>query len=139
SFSNEQFMLLLYRKSRSAKVVAEVLGKDGENFNGVLSSDFYTGYNEYTGYHQRCWVHYLRDIDTLQEENPKDRKLKRWVNQMHTLYEEAKGYPGPVSNLPIGLKEKERMEKEVYFKKQLRSLCEPYVKTNALQAKLAGR
>jgi len=139
SFSNERFMLLLYRKSRSAKVVAQVLGEDGKDFNGVLGSDFYSGYNEYAGYHQRCWVHYLRDINNLQEENPKDRKLKRWINQIHAIYNEAKDYPGPAPNLPIGLKDKERMEKEEYFKQKLRTLCEPYVKTQLPQAKLSAR
>lgn len=42
SFSNEQFQLLIYRKSRSAKVVKEVFGEDGENFEGVCVSDFYS-------------------------------------------------------------------------------------------------
>ena len=32
SFSNEKFQLLIYRKSRSAQVVKEVFGADGENF-----------------------------------------------------------------------------------------------------------
>lgn len=41
SFSNEQFQLLLYGKTRPAKVVKEVFGEDGENFEGVCVSDFY--------------------------------------------------------------------------------------------------
>ena len=69
SFSNKQFQLLLYRKSRGSKVVKEVFGKDGENFEGVLSSDFYGAYNLYLGPHQRCWVHYLRDIKKLTDDS----------------------------------------------------------------------
>src|SRR5438045_8017424 len=60
SFSNQQFQFFLYGKGRSANVVAEVLGTEGENYTGVLVTDFYTAYNEYLGPHQRCWVHYLR-------------------------------------------------------------------------------
>lgn len=95
SFSNRKYQLLLYDKSRSAKVVKKVLGVDGKNFKGVLASDFYAAYNEYLGPHQRCWVHYLRDIKKLIVDNPKDRLLKRWAKTIHALYEEAKSYPGP--------------------------------------------
>lgn len=139
NFSNQKYQLLLYRKSRGAKVVEEVLGRDGKDFNGVLTSDFYTGYNEYAGPHQRCWVHYLRDLDNLIEAHPKDRKLKHWGKQIYHLYQEAKAYPGPEPNLQKGLQEEERIQKEQYFKDKLKNLCQPYTKTPAPQAKLAGR
>jgi len=139
SFSNQKYQLLLYRKSRAAKVVAEVFGKEGKNYTGVLVTDFYTAYNEYFGPHQRCWVHYLRDMKKLKEEHPKDRKLKRWIKQVHAVYGEAKAYPGPASQLPIGLKEQERREKEAYFRQKLKRLCAPYIKTDTPQAKLAAR
>lgn len=139
SFSNEQFQLLIYRKSRSAKVVKEVFGEDGENFEGVCVSDFYGAYNLYLGPHQRCWVHYFRDIKKLTENNPKDKKLKNWANNIYSLYEKAKSYPGPAPNLPAGLKEQERIEKEGYFKQKLKSLCDPYLKTITPQATLSAR
>ncbi len=139
SFSNRKYQLLLYRKSRSAKVVAEVFGKEGENYTGVLVTDFYTAYNEYFGPRQRCWVHYLRDMKKLKEEYPKDKRLRRWIKQVHAVYEEAKAYPGPDPHLKIGLKEQERREKETYFKLKLKRLCEPYLKTDVPQVKLAAR
>ncbi len=139
SFSNEQFHLLIYRKSRSAKVVKEVFGEDGENFEGVCVSDFYSSYNLYLGPHQRCWIHYLRDIKKLTEDNPKDRKLRKWANSIHSLYAEAKSYPGPAPNLPPGLNEQERILKEQYFKQKLKALCEPYLKTTLPQATLSAR
>jgi hypothetical protein len=37
------------------------------------------------------------------------------------------------------LKEQERMSKETYFKQTLKKLCEPYLKTDTPQAKLAAR
>lgn len=139
SFSNQKLQLLLYRKSRSAQVVKEVFGEGGKDFEGVLVSDFYTSYNEYLGPHQRCWVHYLRDLKKLKEDNPKDRQLKAWIKKIHKLYEEAKFYPGPDFALPVGLKMQERIEKEKYFKQKLRLLCEPYIKTSYPQAKLSSR
>lgn len=139
SFSNQKFQLLLYRKSRSSKVVKEVFGKEGEDFEGVCVSDFYGAYNLYLGPHQRCWVHYLRDIKKLKEDNPKDRKLKRWAKEIRVLYEEAKSYPGPAPNLGAGLKEQERIEKEAYFKQKLKALCESSLKTITPQATLSAR
>lgn len=139
SFSNEQFHLLIYRKSRSSEVVKEVFGEDGENFQGVCVSDFYSSYNLYPGPHQRCWVHYFRDIKKLKEDNPGDRKLRKWANSIHSLYTEAKSYPGPAPNLQPGLKEQERIEKERYFKQKLKNLCEPYLKTIVPQATLSAR
>jgi hypothetical protein len=41
-------------------------------FRGHLVSDFYGGYNQYAGRHQRCWVHLLRDLHTLKEAFPQD-------------------------------------------------------------------
>lgn len=138
SFSNERFHMLIYRKSRSAKVVQEIFGENGEHFQGVLTTDFYGSYNAYLGPHQRCWVHYLRDMKKLKEENPKDRKLKSWIKAVYKIYEEAKSYT--VSpDLTVGLQKQARIDKEAYFKNKLKKLCEPYIKTQALQVKLAAR
>jgi len=139
SFSNERFHMLLYRKSRAATVVQEVFGENGEHFQGVLSTDFYSSYNAYLGPHQRCWVHYLRDMKKLKEDNPKDRKLKVWIRAIHRVYEEAKLYTGPPAGTLVGLQEQARIDKEAYFKQKLKKLCEPYIKTQVLQAKLAAR
>lgn len=139
SFSNQKFHLLIYRKSRASKVVKEVFGENGEKFNGVLTTDFYGAYNAYLGHHQRCWVHYLRDLKKLNVDNPKDKLLSKWINLIHKVYEEAKEYPGPAPNLPSGLREQERIKKEAYFKQKLKNLCEPYIKTQLPQATLSAR
>lgn len=105
----------------------------------MLVTDFYSSDNEYLGPHQRCWVHYLRDIKKLKDDNPKDRSLRSWAKKIHALLEEAKFYPGPAPNLPLGLKEQDRISKEQYFKQKLKALCEPYIKTQTPQAKLSAR
>ena len=48
-----------YHQSRSGKIVTALVG---ETYQGVLGSDFYAGYNAHLGLHQRCWVHFLRDV-----------------------------------------------------------------------------
>ncbi len=139
NFSNEKFQFLLYRHSRGAKIVQEVLGVDGENYEGVIVSDFYAAYNEYTGFHQRCLVHYLRDMKEVIEEYPDDKILKAWAKDIKLLFKKAKEYTGPPDNLPIGLKEQLREEKEVYFKKQLTNICEPYIGKQTVFSKLNAR
>ena len=61
----------LRRGSRGSKVVEEVLG---DEFDGVLVSDFYGAYNVHQGLHQRCWTHLLRDIHQLKE------RFRVWPN-----------------------------------------------------------
>ncbi len=50
------------RRNRGKAVVDEVLG---DEFAGVLVSDFYAAYHHYDGPKQRCWAHLLRDIHDL--------------------------------------------------------------------------
>lgn len=75
-----------YHHSRSGEIVKALIGPD---FAGVLGSDFYAGYNSHQGLHQRCWVHYLRDIHTLKKKYPEDECFQLWAKQVKALYEEA--------------------------------------------------
>ena len=65
-----------------ATVVDEVLG---EEFAGVLVSDFYAAYH-HDGPKQRCWAHLLRDVHDLRVLYPKDDRLSRWAGAVHQLY-----------------------------------------------------
>lgn len=136
SFNTKNVHFLLYRKSRSQKIVEEVLE---DKFQGVLVSDFYAAYNTYTGFHQRCWVHFLGDIKTLLEQYPHDKKLKTWAAKIHSLYEEAKAYTGPDPTLPLGIQEQQRITKQQEFENKLRKICTPWVKTDAPMSILSAR
>jgi transposase len=77
-----------YRQSRAGAVVNELLG---EAFTGVLSSDFYAGYNDTPGGgHQRCWVHLLRDLHALKEGHADQPEVVTWATAVKALYERAK-------------------------------------------------
>src|SRR6266699_1208119 len=55
-----------YHHSRAGAVIKQLIGED---FGGVLGSDFYVGYTIHQGLHQqRCWVHFLRDAHELKEQ-----------------------------------------------------------------------
>jgi len=78
-----------YEHSRSQRVVEGVLG---EEFQGVLSSDFYGAYNVYRGRHQRCWTHLLRALHDLKEEHPQDDALQTWAQRLRALYDRAQAF-----------------------------------------------
>ena len=78
----------LRRQSRGSKVVVEMLG---ENYQGVLVTDFYAAYNVHMGLHQRCWVHFLRDLRKLKEEHPFDG-VPDWIDHVVAIYRQAKEF-----------------------------------------------
>lgn len=139
SLNTDQIHYLFYRKSRGKKVVEEFVGENGDEYEGILVSDFYAAYNTYSGFHQRCWVHLLRDIKTLVEQFPHDNELKRWVAKIHTIYEEAKTYQGPDAILPIGIKQQERIKKQQEFEQKLKNICQPYLTQDVPMSTLCGR
>lgn len=75
-----------YDRSRGQAVVKRFLGG---RFHGHLVSDFYCGYNEYAGKHQRCWVHLLRDLHTLKQAHGSDSALVGWAEAVRASYDDA--------------------------------------------------
>jgi transposase len=86
-------------QSRGQPVVRRVLGNQ---FKGVLVSDFYVGYNDYECRKQRCWGHLLRDLHDLKEqhkveehkveEHPEDSEAVSWAQAVRALYDEAESF-----------------------------------------------
>ncbi len=139
SFSTKNIHFLLYRKSRGSKVVEEIVGKNSEKFQGVLTTDFYAAYNTYAGFHQRCWVHLLRDIHELKEKHKKHPPLNAWAKKIHQIYEEAKAFTGPDPTVPPGLAVQERITKQHYFEQKLKQVCSNYVTKDVPMSTLCGR
>jgi hypothetical protein len=73
----------VYDASRAGAVVTKLL--NGQ-FRGVLVSDFYGGYNGYTGVQQRCWVHLLRDLRALKAAQPGEPAVQQWARAVKRLY-----------------------------------------------------
>lgn len=136
SFSTDKIRYFLYRKSRSATVVKEVLG---EQFEGVVVSDFYGAYNTHLGLHQRCWVHLLRDIHELKEKHKQDRQLRRWAQAVKAIYEGAKQYKGPNARLSPVEQKAERVKRQRAFEQELRRVCRPHINKKRLQSRLCER
>lgn len=87
SFSTPTIRYLLRDKSRASAIVTQALG---DEFAGVLVSDFYGAYNAYEGVKQRCWVHLLRDIKKLREKHPNNVSVQEWASRIKTIYDKAK-------------------------------------------------
>lgn len=137
SFSTSDVQFVVYGRRRNQDVVEEVLG---DTFEGVLVTDFYTAYNIYNGFHQRCWVHYLRDIHDLKTQlKGRHPPFNQWAKRIKTIYAQAKAYIGPDPFLPIGKQEQERIAKQQRFQNQLRTVCEPYLTKESPMSTLCGR
>ena len=136
SFSTPEVRCFLYRSSRGGPVVEEVLGDD---FDGVLVSDFYGAYNVHQGLHQRCWTHLLRDIHQLKEKHFQHQGVAGWAQQVREVYDQAQAYPGPDPGLPETVRQSQRVKQQQQFQEQLWSICQPYLGSDAPMRVLCQR
>jgi len=127
-----------YHHSRSGEIVKELIGPD---FAGVLGSDFYAGYNSHQGLHQRCWVHYLRDIHNMKKKYPQDEELLSWAKQVKTVYEDAVAWAehGPDPHLSARQQSLARVLQQHTFEQRLWAVCQPFAHTQAVQHTLCER
>ena len=117
------------RRGRGKAVVDEALG---DEFAGVLVSDFHAAYHHYDGPKQRCWAHLLRDIHDQRVLYPDDLPLAQWAEAVHQLYQQAKAFTHPA--------EQQRRTAQLALERRLMALCRPYLDDpSAVQARLCRR
>jgi transposase len=125
-----------YHHSRAGEVVKRLIG---DEFSGVLGSDFYAGYNIHQGLHQRCWVHFLRDIHDLKQLHPAHEELWRWAKQVKLIYERARAAPTPDPQLPTPKQHAQRVALQHAFERELWQVCAPFVQTQTPMHTLCQR
>jgi len=127
-----------YHHSRGGEVVKHLIGQD---YQGVLGSDFYAGYNIHQGLHQRCWVHFLRDIHDLKKLHPQDEVLFTWAKEVKAVYEQAVVWAGQEPDLTLSPRQQERVRvaQQHVFEQRLWKLCQPYAHTAAPHHTLCER
>jgi transposase len=127
-----------YHHSRAGEVVKRLIGED---FQGVLGSDFYAGYTIHQGLHQRCWVHFLRDVHELKDAFPEDEDLRSWGKEVKALYEQAVAWAGqpPDPKLSPRQQHQVRVAHQHAFEQRLWKVCQPYAHTAAPQHTLCER
>jgi transposase len=127
-----------YHHSRGGEVVKHLIGED---FQGVLGSDFYAGYTIHAGLHQRCWVHFLRDVHDLKKQFPQDQVLLTWATQVKAVYDEAVAWAaqGPDSHLTPRVQHRTRVAQQHAFEQRLGELCKPFLREDVPQQTLCKR
>ena len=112
------------RRGRGKAVVDEVLG---DQFAGVLVSDFYAAYHHYDGPKQRCWAHLLRDIHDLRalypDDDRDDDRLAQWADAIHQLYRQATAFTHPSEQQRP---EQQRRTAQLALEQRLLALCRTY-------------
>lgn len=106
SFSTPNTRLFI-RGTRSRVTPEAVLG----DYDGILCTDFYGAYNFHLGLHQRCWVHYLRDLNTLAEKFELDQSVVDWIRKIKDIYHRAKEFNS--TNRKARIKARERFQDEL--------------------------
>jgi len=136
SFSTPSVRYYLFRRTRAGSVVADVIGAE---FEGVLVSDFYAGYNIDEGRHQRCWVHLLRDLHELTQPHAENAAVVGWAAALRAVYDTAKAYAGPSRRVTEVEEHAARRAQQHAFERELMDVCAPSVKTKQPMSVLCQR
>ena len=86
-FISNEAMLYYSSKSRSKKVVVEILG---EEYNGVTVQDFYPSYDQAPGLKQKCWSHLIRDARDMAEKKKPPPEAKEFHEGLQQIFKDAK-------------------------------------------------
>jgi len=121
NFVEEKAVFYTISQSRGKGVPQKVLGED---FNGVVVSDFYPVYNQFKK-KQKCWVHLLRKVKEL-ENLTKERA--KFQTELQRLYQRIISF----RNQSL-LKEKERIKKANLIEKELLKISQRKTKDQGLQ------
>jgi hypothetical protein len=79
--TNFEEVVYLFRPNREAGFLKDLL----KGFQGVVVSDFYSGYDGLDCLQQKCLIHLIRDMNTDLRSNPFDDELKALTGEFATL------------------------------------------------------
>ena len=78
--ATEKIICFLIDKSRGSEVIKNILGED---FSGIISSDFYSAYNCFKqAIQQKCNVHLLRKIREIESRELINRKEEEFLGNI---------------------------------------------------------
>ena len=81
TFTTDKYVIFKLTKTREATIAHEFL----EHYNGILITDFYTGYDAIACRQQKCWVHLIRDLNNDLWEYPFDSEYETFVSEVRNL------------------------------------------------------
>ncbi|MFV0427616.1 MAG: IS66 family transposase [Beutenbergiaceae bacterium] len=102
----------------------------GDQFGGVVVSDFYGAYTHDDRVHQYCWAHLWRDLEDLVQQHPRDPAVAGWVTSVGGIYQRAS---------EGARTDRERWAVRRACQDDLRQVCTPWAAVEVPQRKLAAR
>jgi chaperonin cofactor prefoldin len=112
TLNTPQHTLYHVDRSRSAKVIAELLGKAFGHDGQTLVSDFYSVYDQFDGPQQKCLTHLLRELRDTIAKRPElaghafFKRCKKLVQDMLRLKKHRKQLQAAAYEHQVGLMEK---------------------------------
>lgn len=107
TLTNENHTLYHVDRSRSGKVIAQLLG---EAFGGTLVSDFYAVYDQFDCPQQKCLTHLLRELREAVQKRPELAK--------HAFFRQCKA----LAQAMLRLKKRRKRLSAVAYARQVKSL-----------------
>lgn len=80
-FTTDKHVIFKLTKTREANIVHELLA----NYNGILVSDFYAGYDSVQCGQQKCWVHLIRNLNDDLLQSPFDTEFETFICEIKNL------------------------------------------------------
>jgi hypothetical protein len=80
-FTNGKYVIFKLTETREATIAHEFL----INYNGILISDFYPGYDSVRCRQQKCWVHLIRDLNNDLWGAPFDTEFEMFILKVRNL------------------------------------------------------
>ena len=80
-FTTDKDLTFKFSKTRDAIIAKDFL----RGYQGVLISDFFTGYDAIECAQQKCWVHFIRDLNNNLWSNPFDKEYESFVCEIRNL------------------------------------------------------
>jgi transposase len=107
TLTNEKYTLYHVNRSRSGKVIAQLLG---EAFGGTLVSDFYAVYDQFDCPQQKCVTHFLREL--------RDAVAQRPMLASHPFFQQCK----QILQEALRLKMRRKKLSAAAYKRQVKSI-----------------
>ncbi|MBV7335134.1 IS66 family transposase [Chloroflexi bacterium TSY] len=80
-FTDGKYVVFKLTATREPTIVYDLLGE----YNGILISDFYPGYDSVQYRQQKCWVHLIREINDDLWSAPFDAEFEKFVIEVRNL------------------------------------------------------
>lgn len=110
-FCTEEISVFRFRKSRSAAVAHEVLGK--KKLPGLLVVDRYGVYNKAPCAIQYCYAHLLRDTEDIQRAFPDSKEVSSFLETFVPLLSSAMGLRGLKLSKPQFRRQANHLKKQI--------------------------